>query len=485
MPAQAAGGWSNGQPADVVLGQADFNSSVPSTLSASVMNHALGVAVDPTTGKVFVADGGDRILRFTSAAAAVSGSTAEALLGQSNFTSGGSNGGSNGLWSPQQIVVDGGGRLWVADRDNNRVLRFDNASTKATNANADAVLGQATFVTNAANRGGNVAANTMSHPTGVWVDGQGALWVVDSDNNRVLGFGFPTLKANGAAADIVFGQPDFTHNAIGATMAGMRAPYGVVVDGNNVMWVADSLNDRILRFDNVGLKNSGASADGKLGSTGVASASSLAGPEAVAVDDAGRLYVSDTQFNRILIFNNAAGKANGAPADNVLGQVNFTSSAGALGAAALFRPSGIVFDTVAKVLWSADYVNSRALRFTPLGNILDIDGSGNPSKYDALTDGLLVLRYLFGLTGPALTAGAIGGTATRTDPVTIKSYLDSIRPMLDIDGNGTSDALTDGLLVIRYLFGLHGAPLTSGAIGPNPTRGTAPQIEAYLQSLMP
>ena len=52
---------------------------------------------------------------------------------------------------------------------------------------------------------------------------------------------------------------------------------------------------------------------------------------------------------------------------------------------------------------------------------LDVDASISSTKYDALTDGLLVLRYLFGLTGTSLTTGALGGTATRTDPAAIKT----------------------------------------------------------------
>lgn len=116
---------------------------------------------------------------------------------------------------------------------------------------------------------------------------------------------------------------------------------------------------------------------------------------------------------------------------------------------------------------------------------LDIDGSITATKYDALTDGLLAIRYLFGLTGPALTSNALGSTATRTDPVTIKAYLDSVRSGFDIDGNGTTDALTDGLLILRYLFGLRGPALIAGAVNPAGSRITATDIETYLQSLMP
>ena len=56
---------------------------------------------------------------------------------------------------------------------------------------------------------------------------------------------------------------------------------------------------------------------------------------------------------------------------------------------------------------------------------------------------------------------------------------------LDIDGNGTADALTDGLLVIRYLFGLRDATLIQGAVGTGARRSTATDIGAYLQSLTP
>ena len=121
----------------------------------------------------------------------------------------------------------------------------------------------------------------------------------------------------------------------------------------------------------------------------------------------------------------------------------------------------------------------------PLQPTLDIDGSVTATKYDALTDGLLAIRYMFGLTGSSLTAGALGGTATRNDPVTIKTYLDANRSVYDIDGDANVDALTDGLLILRYLFGLRGSSLVQGAIAAGAVRNTAAQIESYLATLTP
>jgi hypothetical protein len=117
----------------------------------------------------------------------------------------------------------------------------------------------------------------------------------------------------------------------------------------------------------------------------------------------------------------------------------------------------------------------------PPGANYDIDGDGH---YDALTDGLLVLRYLFGLRGATLVGGATGPGATR-NPAEIEALLGQLGAALDIDGNNAADALTDGLLVLRKLFGLTGGALTAGAIGANATRVTAAAVSTYMDGFLP
>ena len=107
----------------------------------------------------------------------------------------------------------------------------------------------------------------------------------------------------------------------------------------------------------------------------------------------------------------------------------------------------------------------------------DIDGNGIASP---LTDGLLLIRHLSGYTGSALTQGALGAGATRTDPTEIASYIDSVlnkllyytdpdtsvtslRSTLDFDGDGGSPtAAGDGTLMARYLAGFRDGALTQG-----------------------
>lgn len=114
--------------------------------------------------------------------------------------------------------------------------------------------------------------------------------------------------------------------------------------------------------------------------------------------------------------------------------------------------------------------------------VLDIDGDG---IYDALTDGLLIMRWMSNANDPALANAAIGTNATRRTAADVSAYLTTLGSLLDIDGNGQIEPLTDGLLIIRYLFGFRGDALINGAVGANPMRFTAVDIEAYLRGLTP
>lgn len=118
---------------------------------------------------------------------------------------------------------------------------------------------------------------------------------------------------------------------------------------------------------------------------------------------------------------------------------------------------------------------------SPGPRILDIDAN---NQYGAATDGLLVVRYLFGWTLPALTADALGVGATRTGSPQLPTYLLDVMPYFDVDGNGRAEPLTDGVMIVRKLLGLTGAAITNGALGTGATR-TDPQIEAYIQSISP
>jgi hypothetical protein len=118
-----------------------------------------------------------------------------------------------------------------------------------------------------------------------------------------------------------------------------------------------------------------------------------------------------------------------------------------------------------------------------LSGSFDFDGNGTA---DALTDGLMMLRFAFGLTGDGVTNGAIADDSTMTSEEVLAALAtakDSLAA--DIDGNGNVDALTDGLMLLRALFGLSGDGVTAGAVGDGATRTSAADIEAYIDSMSP
>ena len=129
-------------------------------------------------------------------------------------------------------------------------------------------------------------------------------------------------------------------------------------------------------------------------------------------------------------------------------------------------------------------VNGTFAPNSPFSLRLDVDENGS---YDALSDGLLILRALFGLTGNALASNALGaGSPFATlPPAALLAHIGDIRPLFDVDGNGQVDALTDGLMLLRYLFGLRGDAMIAQAIGAGATRRTAAQIESYIRGLLP
>jgi hypothetical protein len=112
----------------------------------------------------------------------------------------------------------------------------------------------------------------------------------------------------------------------------------------------------------------------------------------------------------------------------------------------------------------------------------DFDGNG---QADALTDGLLLLRYAFSLRGSMLTAAATDPETTLTDAEIEANVESAYNSFADIDGNGSTDALTDGLLLLRYLFSLRGSMLVAAATDPAAIRADGPAVEAYIQSYLP
>ncbi|WAJ47090.1 serine/threonine-protein kinase PknD [Mycobacterium sp. Aquia_216] len=153
----------------------------------------------------------------------------------------------------------------------------------------------------------------LNHPADVEVDSRGNIYVADDINNRVL-----RLTAGATApSELPFN--------------GLNDPEGVAVDGAGNVYVTDTNNNRVLKLE--------------MGSTTpiVLPFTGLHRPEGVATDDAGALYVADTDANRVLQL--AAGS-------NTPVELPFTGLNG---------PEGVGVDS-ARSVYVADSGNSRVVK---------------------------------------------------------------------------------------------------------------------------
>ncbi len=267
-----------------------------------------GVAIDTKTDvpHLYIADTyNNRVLGYRDARKVRPGDTADIVIGQPNLFSSGVNGDSNdptqpndtGLYLPAGVAVDNDGNLYVADRGNGRVLRFNTPLDQPVTAGqrASLVLGQRSFT----EENNDVSQFNMSAPYGVTIMPEGHVLVSDMNHHRVLMFRKPEGGdfSNGQGASAVFGQPNF--NAA-ATVQGlpnrMVSPRGIAVDSNGRLYVADTGNNRILVYSQIGGVNAGDDPSPVLAITNSTTNTNLRSPIGVSVDPvSGQIWVAEPQ----------------------------------------------------------------------------------------------------------------------------------------------------------------------------------------------
>ena len=345
--------FATGMPSALVLGQPGFGTSAPGT-GPSRLRGPFGIAFD-ASGALWVADtNNNRLLAYR--APFVSGENATGVLGQPDFYQNAPNVGPGGLYGPNYITFDPLGNLWVADTNNNRVLKFPAPVTSSSWAQL--VLGQP----NMTGRRAHTSANGMSNPAQALPAPDGSLFVVEFSNSRVLHFAPPF--GNGSRADLVIGQNGFDTSVTAPTARTMGGPGASVFDASGNLWAVDTYNNRVLEFSPPFTTGEAARAvigqpdlnDSLNGQT----AKHLFLPEGLAFAPDGTLWVADTYNDRVLGFEPPF--FTGMAASVVLGQPNFTASNPGTTDRSLFLPGGIACDAAGD-LWVADTLNSRVLEF--------------------------------------------------------------------------------------------------------------------------
>ena len=277
-----------------LVGRADGR--VSDTLAT--FNLPTGVAAD-AAGNIYVADTGNHLIRRVGPGGATLTVAGSGVAGSADGT-----GPAASFASPTGLAYDGGtGRLYIADRDNDavRVLASDGAVSRLSTTpwslsrpQAVAVAPDgAVYVADTGNdrvlrlRAGQAAeivATGLVAPAGVAVDGSGRLYVADTGRHVIRRLDAGVLSVWAGMEDV----PGLADDV--GVLAQFNAPAGLAFDGDGDLQVADRGNNFLRSVDT-----------GQLASTRFTL--ELSQPGAVAVDAGGNVYVGDTGNNRIRKFS--------------------------------------------------------------------------------------------------------------------------------------------------------------------------------------
>jgi len=507
-----------GGTAAIVVGQPDFvtTTTTPTVpVTAASMHLPTAVATD---GKILVvADTANNRVLIWKSIPTVNGQPADIVLGQANFTTVALvTVTASAMRGPQGVWIQGN-KLFVADTQNNRILIWNSIPTQNNQA-ADLVLGQPDFVTspqiNQVNLQLPATANIMLSPTSVTSDGT-RLYVTDLGYNRVLIWNsIPTT--NQKAADVEIGQVDMT-TSIPNDTSHLCASNGTDSNGNATypslcaktlsfprfalsdgtrLFIADGGNDRVLVYNSIPTVNA-AKADVVLGepdefsdvfssnsNATLSSADVVPTPMSLAWDPVNQnLYVADATDFRILIFSpgqatvplnsvvNAASKAVYAAGSVVVGG---TISAGNDATVTIGNPTGSGANTInyKYTVVSADTLETVAVALTKLINA----GKGDPNVLAIEDAGLATIHLI------ARQPGLAGNNVTLATTLSTNATLSLTTSSSNLSGGASAAIIAPGTQVL-----IRGTQLSDVSAAADLTQNSLPfvlgNVEVYFDGI--
>jgi streptogramin lyase len=352
--------------------------SADGTNGAARFAFPCGAAMD-SAGNVYVADEVNSTVRkMTPDGTNWVVTTLAGLAGCTGTNDG--TGSAARFYYPNGVAVDGAGNVYVADTANQTIRQVTPVGTNWV---------VTTLAGNASHPGTNDdtgSAARFNFPAGVAVDTNGNVYVADTANHTIrevtpVGTNWVVTTLAGLAGSL--GSANGTGSA-----ARFNFPYGVTVDTNGNVYVADMYNNTIRKVTPVGVVTTLAGLAGNAGSAnGTGSAARFNGPFGVAVDSAGNVYVADT-FNPMIRKVTPVGVVT-----TLAGNASHPGTNDGTGSAARFDwPIGVTVGTNGNV-YVADSGNNTIRQVTPagvvttlaglaVGSIGSTDGTGNAARFN-------------------------------------------------------------------------------------------------------
>lgn len=406
---------STGQKADRVLGQPNFASAQAMNTTASTMNGPQGIATDGT--RLVVSDTGNHRILIWKSWPTQDAQPADLILGQRTPTGNAAAAlvPTDAYFTIPTAIARAGKQYFIVDQAASRVLVYAAPPTSPADR-PSMVLGQPDLNSGLINNG-DASLKSLNRPSSASSDGN-VLAVADTENHRVLIWrSLPTRSWQ--PADVVLGQGlgnSVAENS-GTAQRGLKSPVGVHVAGGKI-YVADSGNHRVLIWNSIPTQNQ-AMADVVLGQDSLLgtsanrggtkpSAPTLSRPNAV-ITDGKAIYVSDTENNRVLVYNTLE-PTNGQAADLVLGQDSLdVGTARPVTEKSLSAPSGLSIYRSKLYVADSGYHRIVVYDLPSLMNgslATDVIGQRSPSVGDP-NEGGLSLERLFSPRGVLVTESGV------------------------------------------------------------------------------
>jgi len=340
------------------------------------------------------------------------------------------------LNGPEGVVVDGSGNIFIADTGNS-VIREVVAST----GNIQTVAGNGT--SGYSGDGGPATSAELNDPFSLFVDGQGNIFIADTDN-----FVIREVLASSGNIQTVAGNASLGAGYAGdggpATSAQLDQPEGVALDGSGNIFIADTYNSVIrevtIANGNIqtvaGTYYAWSDLCNYSGDGGPATSAYLCLPNGIVVDASENIFIADTENSVIREAVAATGNIQTVAGD---GTVGYTGDGGSAISAELNYPSEIVVDTSGNI-FIAD-TDNFVIREVSSGTINTIIGN-NTLAYSG--DGGLATNAALNAPGTVSVDTAGDLFIADTDNSVIRDLVASTGDIQTTAGTGIAGYTGDG-----------------------------------------
>ena len=242
-----------------------------------------------SSGNVYFADTNNNTIRKISPTGTVT-----TIAGNGGQGGGDGTGTSAQFFTPGGVAVDSSGNIYVADSSNNTIRKITPAGVVSTIAGAERQFGSTDGIGTSAR---------FTNPSGIAVDAGGTLYVTDTGNHTIRKI------TPGGVVTTFAGTAGHAGNADGTgTQAQFREPYGIAIDANGYVYVADTKNHAIRKISPSGTVTTIAGSKGVSGSAdGTGTSARFLEPYGITVSSSGAVYIADTNNNTIRLGVTASG----------------------------------------------------------------------------------------------------------------------------------------------------------------------------------